>query len=221
MFGPLTLFLSAAALGVAGSFTPCALGINAVFLGAVMDQSRAQRIRGWILFAGSRALLLTALGLGFGLLGQALQGYAWGFQVFVDIGLILLGILFIVHRFRPLPFPALNLVGKRAPRSNMGMAGLGALFGLDISACIGPLVLGLLAETVLLGNWWSGGIALFVFGIGLSLPLLFATVLERANAWLVGAAQRYQSAFYLAAGVALVLFGAAELFLSTAGRYTT
>jgi cytochrome c-type biogenesis protein len=220
MFGPLTLVLTAVALGVAGSFTPCALGINAVFLGAVMDQSRIRRIHGWVLFAGARALLLTALGLGFGLLGQTIQGYAWSFQVLVDVGLILLGLLFIVHCFHPLPFPSLSLVGRRAPRSNMGMAGLGALFGLDISACIGPLVLGLLAETVLLGNWWSGALALFVFGVGLSLPLLVATMLERANTWLVNIAQRYQTMFYLVAGIALMLFGAAELLLSAAGRYT-
>lgn len=216
----LPLFLAPILLGIAGAFTPCALGVNAVFLGTVLGKSRARRLREWAIFAAARAGLLTLLGLAFGLLGQAVQGYAWGFQVTVNIGMILLGTLFIVHSLRPFPLPGFSLASNRAPTSDLGVAGLGALFGLDITACIGPFVLALLARTVLIGNWWSGGLVLFLFGVSLSLPLLAAILTERTGQWLMDVARRRRLLFFLVGGGFLILLGAAELWLSAAGRYS-
>ncbi len=215
----LPLFLAPILLGIAGAFTPCALGVNAVFLSTVLGKSRARRLREWAIFAVARAGLLTLLGLAFGLLGQAVQGYAWGFQVTVNIGMILLGTLFIVHSLRPFPLPGFSLASNRAPTSDLGVAGLGALFGLDITACIGPFVLALLARTVLIGNWWSGGLVLFLFGVSLSLPLLAAILTERTGQWLMDVARRRRMLFFLVGGGFLILLGAAELWLSAAGRY--
>lgn len=215
----LPLFLAPILLGIAGAFTPCALGVNTVFLGTVLGKSRARRLREWAIFAAARAGLLTLLGLAFGLLGQAVQGYAWGFQVTVNIGMILLGTLFIVHSLRPFPLPGFSLAGDRAPTSDLGVAGLGALFGLDITACIGPFVLALLARTVLIGNWWGGGLVLFLFGVSLSLPLLAAILTERTGQWLMDVARRRRLLFFLVGGGFLILLGAAELWLSAAGRY--
>lgn len=216
----LPLFLAPILLGIVGAFTPCALGVNAVFLGTVLGKSRAHRLREWAIFAMARAGLLTLLGLAFGLLGQAVQDFAWRFQMAVDIALIVLGVLFIVHSLRPLPLPGFSLVGKRVPTSNWGVAGLGALFGLDVSACIGPFVLALLARTVLVGNWWSGALVLFIFGVSLSLPLLAAVLTERTAHWLVDVARQRRLLFFLVGGGFLIVLGAAELWLSAAGRYT-
>ena len=216
----LSVLIIPVALGIGGAFTPCALGINSVFLGVVAGRPRARRIRDWMLFSASRAALLTLLGLAFGLLGQTLEVYAWRYQMAINVGLILLGIVFIVQRFRPLPLPGFSLLGSKALSGDLGILGLGAVFGLDISACVGPLVLGLLAETVLLGQWWLGGVTLFVFGVGLSLPLLAATFFEKANNWLVEVARRHRTTFYLVAGSLLILLGAGELILSFAGQYT-
>jgi len=215
----LPLFLAPILLGIAGAFTPCALGVNTVFLGTVLGKSRARRLREWAIFATARAGLLTLLGLAFGLLGQAVQGYAWGFQVTVNTGMILLGALFIVHSLRPFPLPGFSLAGNRAPSPSLGVAGLGALFGLDITACIGPFVLALLARTVLIGNWWGGGLVLFLFGASLSLPLLAAILTERTGQWLMDVARRRRLLFFLVGGGFLILLGTAELWLSAAGRY--
>ncbi|MBI3960138.1 MAG: sulfite exporter TauE/SafE family protein [Chloroflexi bacterium] len=216
----LPLFLAPIVLGIAGAFTPCALGVNAVFLGTVLGKSRARRLQEWAIFAGSRAALLTLLGLAFGLLGQAVQGFAWRFQVTVNTGMILLGALFIVHSLRPFPLPGFSLAGNRAPSPSLGVAGLGALFGLDITACIGPFVLALLARTVLVGNWWSGAVVLFLFGVSLSLPLLLAALTDRTAHWLVDVARRRRTLFFLAGGGFLIVLGIAELWLSAAGRYS-
>ena len=216
----LPLFIAPILLGVVGAFTPCALGVNAVFLGTTLAKSRSHRLREWAIFAAARAGLLTLLGLAFGLLGQTIQSCAWRFQLAVSIGLVILGLLFILHSWRILPLPGFSLVGNRAPSPNLNVAGLGALFGLDITACIGPFVLALLARTVLVGNWWSGGLVLFVFGVSLSLPLLAAVWTERTAGWLVEIARRRRRLFFALGGGFLILLGAAELWLSAAGQYT-
>ena len=64
---------------------------------------------------------------------------------------------------------------------------------------------------MLVGDWFFGVIALFVFGFSMSLPLLPVTMIEGADRWLVEASQRHKTAFYLAAGGLLILLGVAEL----------
>jgi len=196
--------------GLVGAITPCALGVNAVFLGYVTGKPRLRRLAEWPVFALSRATVLMALGLAFGLLGQAVGGFVRGYQQIIAWGLIILGALLIVSRFRPVSLPSINLLGGRSPNPK-NAAALGVVFGLDIPACTSPLVLALLAQTVLVGNYLLGALALFLFGIGMSLPLLVAASAEGANQFLVKVSQRYQTAFYILAGGLLMLAGAAEL----------
>ncbi len=203
--------------GVVGAFTPCALGINAVFLGRIAGKSKHQRLTEWLLFSLTRAAFLAILGLAFGLLGQLVGDFVRGYQVIISYGLILLGTLFIASRFWPLPLPGLSLMpavanlGETHRTSAGGALALGVVFGLDIPACASPLVLGLLAQTVLVGNYLFGVIALFIFGVGMSLPVLIVGAFDGANHWLLNAARHYGATFYLAAGGLLILVGVAEL----------
>lgn len=208
---PVGLFLIPLVFGLVGAITPCALGINAVFLGYVAGKPRPRRMWEWVLFALARAALLTVLGLAFGLLGQMVGGFVRGYQQLIAWGLIALGVLFILSRFWRLPLPYLSLAGDRTPTGNGSALALGMLFGLDIPACTSPLVLALLAQTVLVGDWLFGAMALFIFGAGMSLPLLPITMAEGADRWLVGVSRRYKTPFYLATGGLLILLGAAEL----------
>ena len=203
--------------GVVGAFTPCALGINAIFLGRVAGKPRRQRLAEWLLFALARAAFLTILGLAFGLLGQLVGDFARNYTRFVAYGMILLGAFFIASRFRPAPMPQLSLVPAvgypgGAQRSGAGgTLALGAILGLDIPACTSPLVLALLAQTVLIGDYLFGAIALFTFGVGMSLPLLVVAANDGANRWLMNVARRYGTAFYVAAGGLLILVGLSQL----------
>ncbi len=45
------------------------------------------------------------------------------------------------------------------------------------------VVLALLAETVLVGDYLFGAVALFIFGVAMSLPLLVVGAFEGANRW--------------------------------------
>jgi len=206
--------MTALVTGLGGAFTPCTLGVNLVFLNYITGKSRHRRLWEWSLFALSRATLLTGLGLLIGLAGQLVQGFVWWFQLSVSVGIVLLGLVFIASRYRTLPLPALSLGGRYKSGSNASAVGLGMVFGLNISACLAPLVLALLGQTILVGHWLMGAMALFVFGMALSIPILAATASERAHAWIIHAANRYRSLFYLITGGLLVLLGLAEIWLS-------
>jgi cytochrome c-type biogenesis protein len=208
------LLLTALATGLGGSFTPCTLGVNLVFLKYITGKSRQRRLWEWSLFALSRATFLTGLGLTIGLVGQLVQNFVWWFQLLISGGIVVLGVVFIVSRYRPLPVPALSFSGGYTRAGNASAVGLGMFFGLNISACLAPLVLALLGQTVLVGNWLAGAVALFLFGIVLSVPILAATASERAHGWIIRAANRYRSAFYLVTGGLLIVLGLAEIWLS-------
>ncbi len=204
------LFILPVILGLVGAITPCAMGINALFLGYLMDKERRVRLWQGAQFTLVRAGLLTLLGLLFGLLGQTAAGFIFAYQKVIAVSLILLGGLFIVSGYRPLPIPELGL-GRRFGRGPGGALTLGILFGLDIPACTGALVLALLARTVLMGNYVAGAISLFVFGVAMSLPVLAVAMFEGANRALVGFSRRARTAFYFGAGGLLILVGAGEL----------
>lgn len=200
--------------GIAGGFTPCALGINTIFVGALAGKSRPVRMAQWAALATMRAALLTGLGLIFGLVGEAVGEMAAIYQQAINLGLIVLGILFIMSRFRRIPFPTLRLTSPAAFRGRRSILTMGLLFGLDISACISPLLLALMAETILIGDWVGGTVALFIFGVSLSVPALAVLFVDGANQWLQEMSRRYRNVFYYVAGGLLILFGMAEFLLT-------
>lgn len=207
------LFITAILTGAGGSFTPCTLGVNLVMVNQLTKEPRAQRVKGWIQFAVSRAVLLAAIGLVIGLLGQMMETFTWWFQMAVNILIIVMGILFILSRKRPV-LPGLDFTGKQTLRKAMSPVAMGALFGLNVTACVAPLVLALLAQTVLIGNWLAGGLALFVFGIMLSLPILVAVLNDKASTWISTASGKYRPVYYAIIGGVLIVLGMVEIGLS-------
>ena len=206
--GAVVFPLASVGLGIIGAFTPCALGINAVLLTYLASKARAARLIQAGLITGMRALFLTALGLLFGLFGQSVASFVRGYQPVIALAIVGVGVAFAVSAFVSIPMPRVRLVG---PRAGTGSAlALGAVFGLDIPACTSPLVIGLLAQTVLVGDWASGALSLFLFGIGMSLPLVAVSLFEGVNRRLVETSRRWRTPAYVLAGGLFVLLGAAE-----------
>lgn len=197
--------------GVIGFITPCSMGVNTVFLGYITGKERPTRIRQAVAFSLTRGLFLAALGLVFGLIGQAVVGFQLIYRKLIGALFIVLGVAFIIHLYRPLPMPGLNLSGR--VQKDGGGAGsavaLGTLFGLDIPACSSPLVFALLAQTVLVGDMVAGAVSLYLFGLGMSLPLLVLSVLERPNRWLTEWGRRSRKSLYYVGSGLLVLIGIA------------
>ena len=195
--------------GLIGFVTPCSLGINTVFLAYITGKQRSTRIRQAVAFALTRGLFLAALGLLFGLIGQQVVGFQLVYRKIIGALFILLGVVFLLHLYRPIPMPSLSLA-RRFQGSGTGSAvAMGTLFGLDIPACSSPLVFALLAQTVLVGDVIGGAISLYLFGLSMSLPLIGLSITERPNEWLVRWSRRSRKSLYYAGAGLLVLVGIA------------
>ncbi len=196
--------------GLLGFITPCAIGMDAVFLGYISGQGRGARVGQALVFAVVRAVFLSLIGLLFAYLGQVIAT----FQIFYRKGLglvfIILGISLILKRSIALPLPGLNPVGflRKDKRS---AAFLGVAFGIGIPACAAPLMLVLLAKTLFAGDPFGGMVSLFLFGFSMSIPLVLISLSERANDLLlyVGRASRFGP--YIA-GILLLFLGISSYF---------
>lgn len=207
------LLMTAILTGIGGAFTPCTLGVNLTMVNYLAAKPRAYRLKGWTQFAIGRAALMAILGLSIGLLGQMIETFTWWFQMFVNLLIILMGVLFIIGRKRPV-LKGLDFSLGRSLDKEMAPLRLGTIFGLNITACIAPLVLALLAQTVLTGNWLLGGLSLFVFGMMLSSPILVAIANNQASAWISRVSSQHRSIYYLIIGGVLIVLGLVEISLS-------
>ncbi|MBA3474781.1 MAG: hypothetical protein H0T57_16425 [Rubrobacter sp.] len=91
--------------------------------------------------------------------------------------------------------------------------GLGLLFGLNLPACAYPLMLALLGQSAISGTAW-GFSMLFVFGLGLSLPLV-PLALSGKTAKLLGSLARFGRVAPYAIGVVLLVISAYVLYTAT------
>lgn len=211
---PLWFLVLAFGLGLIGALTPCAFAINALLLGYLRHRPRRERIAAALRFAGVRAVFLGLVGLLFALAVDRIGLATWRYQQAINLLLILLGALFIVDHYRPLPLPVLDL-GTRLGKSRGTAFGLGLLFGLDIPACASPLFFAVLSRTALSGEIAGGVLALLAFGLGMSLPVIIATASERFNAAATAFARRRRPAFVWIGGIMLVAAGLIELLPQT------
>jgi cytochrome c-type biogenesis protein len=197
------------AFGLIGFVSPCSLGINAVFLSYIQGKPRLVRVRQSLGFMLTRGLFLALLGLLFGLVGQAVTDFQLLYRPVIGALFIALGLVFIAQLYRPLPLPCFSLANRFGGYGTGSAVAMGALFGLDIPACTSPLVFALLAQTVLAGDMLGGFVSLYVFGIGMSLPLVALGVLESPNQWLMAWARKSRKSLYVTGAALLILVGLA------------
>lgn len=116
------------------------------------------------------SLVTMVLGVLSGLAGTVFGGLAsWPVYVIAVVplvfGLHLLGVFSI-------PLPSLDPKARKTPRGPLAAAVAGALFGLVITPCATPVLAGLLAYAASTGNPALGGVLLFVYGLGVGVPIL-------------------------------------------------
>lgn len=167
-------------LGLLGFIEPCSLGSTLLFVKFLEGKGRWAKIRETAVFTVVRAGFVGTLGALAGLLGSMFLDLQRGFWVVLGVVYLALGAVYLLGRQGLLK----RTVGPRirALGDDRGAAALGAVFGLNIPACAAPLLAGLLAAGVGAGDLAEGFLALAVFGLGLSLPLVAAVFWEQARA---------------------------------------
>ncbi|MBI4631299.1 MAG: hypothetical protein HZC38_15385 [Chloroflexi bacterium] len=225
----LGLLLSLAA-GLLAAISPCLLQLTAFYLptlaGVSADATRAGATTG----DERRRVLFTALlfVLGFtvpytiggalmGGMGQALA--ASGLltptgPIAVGAGIVMI-IMAVVVAYRSrvpvvcnLPLPMAIRQSSRLPFVETFISGFAISTG--CLACFGGAILGvLLVYTGLLGSAWLGGLAMFVFSMGLAIPFLLAAF---SLSWVMPIAvrlQRIAPAIGLVSSLVMLFFGLA------------
>jgi cytochrome c-type biogenesis protein len=203
----LSLVAIPAGLGLIGFVEPCSIGSSLIFVKYLEGKSAAAKLLETALFALTRAAFIGLLGALAALLGALFLDLQRGAWFLLGAFYVVLGLLLATGRARALMVsigPSLDRLGGLR-----GSAGLGLLFGLNIPACAAPLLLALLAGAATAGSAsaLTGFLALAVFGLALSLPLV-AIVLVPAAAGLLDRFAALSGRFPLAAGLVLVALGA-------------
>jgi cytochrome c-type biogenesis protein len=117
------------------------------------------------------------------------------------------------HLLHPLPVRFILFYAKQG--SNKGQtpvhptlkaSSLGFLFGLTPSPCTTPMILAMLAYTMMKGSVLLGSVLLFAYGIGHGMPFLLMAWMSGAmkrSRWMV----RWHRLFYKFVGAFFILIG--------------
>lgn len=207
-------FLLPVGLGLIAFIEPCAIGSTLLFIKLVEGKPAAGRVAQALVLMLTRGLLIGLLGASAAWIGgafYALQKTGW---LVFGVVYFAIGVMYLTGHVRWL----MQSVGPRLSRLGdaRSSAVLGLLFGLNIPACAGPLLVALLAASAsgaTPGGVGGGFVSLALFGIALSLPLVGAVVfppLRHATDWVAGLSSRmprWTGVVLIALGVFTVWFG--------------
>ena len=183
------------AFGLFGFIEPCAVGATLFFLLTLEGRSDREKVRQVVAFTLTRTVAMGVLGVLAALIGSLFLGLQKAVWIAVGFLYVAVGLLYVTRRISILKKalgPSFASLG-----SARGSATLGVLFGLNVPACAGPLLLALLAtaaaegasgRTLLTGFW-----TLALFGFALSLPIVVAVLFPRARRffdWLAAMSER-------------------------------
>ncbi|MEL2242455.1 protein-disulfide reductase DsbD [Leclercia adecarboxylata] len=186
-------------IGIGIAFTPCVLPmyplISGIVLGGKQRLSTARALLLAFIYVQGMALTYTALGLivaAAGLQFQAALQHPW-----VLIGLSVVFILLAISMFGlfSLQLPSslqtrLTLMSNRQQGGSMsGVFAMGAIAGLICSPCTTAPLSAILLYIAQSGNMWLGGGTLYLYALGMGLPLILVTVfgnrlLPKSGPWM-------------------------------------
>ena len=201
--------------GLVGFVEPCSMGINAIFLSSIEKKNKADRAKEVTIFVFGRAFVLALIGVSAAFVGNKYFSFQQYFFIILASLYIFVGILMIFSK---------SLVGKLRNIRIASLLGLdfkkgslkrfGFFAGLTIPACAIPLITVLLGQSLLLGKILEGFVTLFIFGLDLSIPLVFFSCLKRGVIWIGWLAERANK-FRIAGGLLLIIIGSATFYSST------
>lgn len=186
-------------IGIGIAFTPCVLPMYPLISGIVLGgQKRLSTARALLLaFIYVQGMALTYTALGLVVAAAGLQFQAALQHPYVLIGLSVLFILLALSMFGlfTLQLPSslqtrLTLMSnKRQGGSPGGVFAMGAIAGLICSPCTTAPLSAILLYIAQSGNLWLGGGTLYLYALGMGLPLILVTVfgnrlLPKSGPWM-------------------------------------
>ncbi|OCQ52475.1 Thiol:disulfide interchange protein DsbD precursor [Photorhabdus australis subsp. thailandensis] len=194
-FSPLWAIL----IGIGIAFTPCVLPmyplISSIILGSQRPKSLKQIF--WLALSYVQGMAITYTLLGLIVAAAGLQFQAALQHPYVLIGLSVLFILLALSMFGlySLQLPSsvqtrlVNWSNQQKSGSFFGVFAMGALAGLICSPCTTAPLSAILLYIAQSGNTVAGGITLYLYALGMGLPLIAVTMfghklLPRSGPWM-------------------------------------
>lgn len=218
--------------GVLASMWPCLLQLSAYFLPSVAGLSLAEADRGVrrapvlrtaVLFVSGIVIVYTVAGAAAGFAAQSFSGSA----LFDDLrgpitfvaGLVVLAMAarVAVQARAPLvcKMPVLNMAG-RFGNGPLGTVALGLAFATGCMTCFGAaLVLGMFTYVVTTASPLIGALILFLFSLGIAVPLVVAAVAMARVLPLLGHLEHNARYLSLASASIMAVYGVLLLTGST------
>ena len=166
--GPfLLLILIALFAGLISFMSPCTLPILPAYL-AYSFKSSQKNIKGMtLMFFAGLLMVFTLLGLSATIIGSFLKGNSALFSKIAGVIIIGLGVFILSGK----GFKNLG-IKKERPATYLGSFLFGTVMGISWSPCVDPILIALLLLASTTGSFITGGLLLFIYGIGLALPLI-------------------------------------------------
>ncbi|HIE32366.1 MAG TPA: cytochrome c biogenesis protein CcdA [Methanosarcinales archaeon] len=194
--------LIALGAGIASVLSPCVLPL----LPAIMAYSAETGKLRPIAIVSGLCISFTTMGVITSAFGSVVHGYLVYMETAAEIIIILLGLVMIFD------IPIFDRFGTLAPQ-NMPREGLfgGLLLGLSLGIvwipCVGPILGSVLAMVALDGDILYGGMLLFVYSLGLGIPMLGVAYLTSASTGRIRAISRHSLLIRRIAGCVLIMVG--------------
>ena len=160
--------------GMISVLLPCTLAILPAFFAYTFKERREITKMTLVFFAGF-SLIFVILGIFASAIGQTLASIQVANTKMLVMAagalLILFGIMTILGK----GFNFINL-DKKTGHDIFGIFSFGILFGLGWSACLGPVLAGILLIASTFHNYFYAGALLFFYSLGLFVPLFLISI---------------------------------------------
>lgn len=217
----LALIAASFVAGVFTFFAPCTLPLVPAFLGIISgvgqeelkDPEKLRGLRGKVFtnalfYVLGFSLIFILFGIAFSFLGQILTVRLWiqriGGVLVILFGLVLLGILRLPFISRDYQVRVPKLFKSSGKANSFG---IGALFALGWSPCVGPLLGSILILAADSATVLQGGLLLVLFSLGLAIPFLLTALLLGRAFSAFGRLSRVLKVVNIIAGVFLIGLG--------------
>jgi len=185
-------------LGLLLAFTPCVLPMVPILSGIIAGQGQIATSRAFVLslaYVLGMAVVNTLAGIAAAAAGQQVQALfqqAWIILLFsglfIAFALAMFG-LFTIQLPSALQSRLSDVSNRQRAGTVGGVAVMGGLSALIVSACVAPPLFAALAVIAQTGDVWRGGSALFAMSLGMGTPLVIigtsaGKLLPKAGAWM-------------------------------------
>jgi len=186
-------------IGIGIAFTPCVLPmyplISGIVLGGKQRLSTARALWLSFVYVQGMALTYTALGLIVAAAGLQFQAALQHPYILIGLSVVFIALALSMFGLFTLQLPSslqtrLTLLSNRQQGGSLaGVFSMGAIAGLICSPCTTAPLSAILLYIAQSGNQWLGGGTLYLYALGMGLPLILVTVfgnrlLPKSGPWM-------------------------------------